>query len=92
MFPQVADKSSPAGLAPFFATNTDDLLSSAGLTGLKPTKWIGKANKGGCKLWFDCGSSKDKPSCQAAGGMCVWQKFACVQSPAMLEAIDAWFD
>jgi len=28
----------------------------------------------------------------AAGGMCVWQKYACVQSPAMLEALRDWFD
>ena len=84
------DKSSPLTSETFFGRPNDPFLSLVGFPGLLPTKWVGKGNKGGCKIWFDCGSNSDKASCQAQGGIvrgrlrgggltrvqCVWNKFA----------------
>ena len=86
----LADKSSPFSSETFFGPSGDPFLKVSGFPGLLPTKWVGKGNKGGCKIWFDCGSNSDKASCQAQGGIvrcplrgggltpvqCVWNKFA----------------
>jgi len=53
IYPQIPDASNPAGFGTFFNTPQDNLLAWKGYSGLKATKWIGKGNKGGCKLWLD---------------------------------------
>jgi len=90
-WPQVQDANSPLALGTFFSPQSDDLLDYTGYSGLNAVKWVGKGNKGGCKLFFDCGSSKDKASCQAQGGVCVWQKYACVESSQFIEGVRNYY-
>jgi hypothetical protein len=47
------DASNPLAAGPFFNRPEDNLLEWTGYSGLKATKWVGKGNKGGCKLWFE---------------------------------------
>jgi len=92
VWPQIQDATNPMSYGPFFNRPSDDLLATSGYPSLNAVKWVGKGNKGGCKLWFDCGSNTDKASCQAQGGICVWQKFACVQSATFINGVKEWYD
>jgi len=81
-YPQIADASSPQAAGSFFQRPTSEWFADylPEYKNLQATKWIGKGNKGGCKLWSDCGSNKDKASCKAHGGICVWEKSFCAPS------------
>ena len=88
-YPQ-AKINNPAVLSSFFYTPGDQ-LTYFGYPGLSAAKWVGKGNKGGCKMFWDCSSNKDKASCKAHGGVCVWQGTAgCVESPTFLQNVDSW--
>ena len=90
------DINNPNALGSFFwrSQSSGGVLNweSNAYSGLQATKWVGKGNKGGCKLFFDCSSNLDKSSCHAQGGICLWQKSVCVEDPNFISTIKSWND
>jgi len=53
--PQIQDQSDAAAPGSFFNKPSSELMSyyAPQYAGITPAKWVGKGNKGGCKLWSD---------------------------------------
>ena len=92
-YPQIQNEKDPAGFSSFFFRGTKhDLLSIYGYPNLVAAKWVGKGNEGGCKMFWECSSQKDKASCKALGGVCSWQGAAgCVESPLFAGNIKSYY-